>query len=158
VDNTYTDAIDRDNQFNRAKVELASEHSSMQVFNSPNSEPFQHLEVKRLMMVGGGAQAKVYKVRVHGFREELADKFAKIVNNDDLAKKKLTEMYNEYLIAKDLYHPNIVETKYFMRKFDIKSHTHEFHIIMELVNGIDMQCYLKEVGIPDIEIVRNLGK
>jgi len=60
-------------------------------------------------------------------------------------------MYNEYLIAKDLNHPNIIDTKYFMRKYDSIGLYHEFHIVMELINGIDMQCYLKERGTPDLE-------
>jgi serine/threonine protein kinase len=55
-------------------------------------------------------------------------------------------MYGEFCIAKDLIHPNIVEYKYFMRKYDAPSKNFEFHIIMELMEGEDMDKFLKEAG------------
>jgi serine/threonine protein kinase len=51
-------------------------------------------------------------------------------------------MFGEFCIAKDLLHPNIVEYKYFMREKKHKSW--EFHIIMELMGGEDMDVYLRE--------------
>ena len=50
-------------------------------------------------------------------------------------------------MGKDLIHPNIVRYMYFMRKFDegpTGDRNYEFHIIMELMDGEDMETYLKE--------------
>ena len=55
-------------------------------------------------------------------------------------------MYGEFCIAKDLVHPNIVEYKYFMRKYDEATKNYEFHIIMELMEWEDMDKYLREEG------------
>ena len=75
---------------------------------------------------------------------KFVDKVRKIYNNADLANKTMKEMYAEYSIAKDLLHPNIVEYKYFMKKFDQISKNYEYHIIMELMDGEDMDDYIKE--------------
>ena len=75
---------------------------------------------------------------------KFVDKVRKIYNNADLANKTMKEMYAEYSIAKDLLHPNIVEYKYFMKKDDPLSKNYEYHIIMELMDGEDMDDYIKE--------------
>jgi serine/threonine protein kinase len=67
-------------------------------------------------------------------------------------------MYGEFCIAKDLIHPQIVQYKYFVRKYDPPSKTWEFHIIMELMQGEDMDVYLKEQGRPYvIDRVKDIG-
>ena len=67
-------------------------------------------------------------------------------------------MYGEFCIAKDLIHPNIVQYKYFMRKYDQPKKTWENHIIMELMQGEDMDIYLKEQGRPYvIDRVKEIG-
>ena len=68
-------------------------------------------------------------------------------------------MYGEFCIAKDLIHPNIVEYKYFMRKYDAPSKNFEFHIIMELMEGEDMDKFLKEAGNRPymVDKVREIG-
>lgn len=86
------------------------------------------------------------------------DKFRKVYNNQKLADQGLEEMFGEFCIAKDLLHPQIVQYKYFMRKYDPPSKTWEFHIIMELMEGEDMDVYLKEQGRPYvIERVKEIG-
>ena len=65
-----------------------------------------------------------------------------VKNNADLAKEKMEEMYYEYYISESLTHPNVVEYKYFVRKYDPSSLVHEFHIIMELMDGPDMEAYI----------------
>jgi len=86
------------------------------------------------------------------------DKTRKIYNNAELAEKCMREMFAEFSIAKDLVHPNIVEYKYFMRDWDAISQNHEFHIIMEMMEGEDMEVYLKEQGRPFmIDRVREIG-
>lgn len=67
-------------------------------------------------------------------------------------------MYGEFCIAKDLVHPNIVKYQYFMRRFIPETKYYEFHIIMELMEGEDMDVYLKEQGRPfTIDRVKEIG-
>jgi hypothetical protein len=49
---------------------------------------------------------------------KFVNKTRKIYNNKELAESVLKQMLGEFMIAKDLLHPNIVEYKYFMRKYD----------------------------------------
>ena len=79
-------------------------------------------------------------------RGSYVDKTRKVHNNKDLAQQVLEDMYQEFCIAKDLNHPNIVEYQYFMRKYDTSSKEFEFHIIMELLDGGDMDNYIREQG------------
>ena len=86
------------------------------------------------------------------------DKTRKIHNNAELAQKALEEMYGEFCIAKDLLHPNIIEYKYFMRQYDANTKNFEFHIIMELMEGDDMDVYLRDQGRPfTIDRVQQIG-
>lgn len=68
------------------------------------------------------------------------------------------ESYAEFLLAKDLIHPNIVEHKYFLKSHVGKNY--EYHMIMEFMDGKDMLAYLKdeELGVPeDIHTVQGVG-
>jgi len=56
----------------------------------------------------------------------------------------MMQLFAEFTLAKDLIHPNIIEYKYFMRKYDPDSTNFEFHIIMELMDGDNMEEYLDE--------------
>ena len=68
-------------------------------------------------------------------------------------------MYGEFVIAKDLVHPNIVKYEYFMKNYDEATQTNEFHIIMELMDGTDMDVYIKEQGKPFyVSPVKSIGK
>ena len=58
----------------------------------------------------------------------------------------MLQLYAEFCLAKDLIHPNIIEYKYFMRKYDPDSQNYEFHIIMELMDGENMEDYIEEQG------------
>jgi hypothetical protein len=49
---------------------------------------------------------------------KFVNKTRKIYNNKELAESVLKQMLGEFMIAKDLLHPNIVEYKYFMWKYD----------------------------------------
>jgi len=41
-----------------------------------------------------------------------------------MAQKKMVEMYTEYMIGKNLKHPNIVEYKYFIKEFNPNTKVH----------------------------------
>ena len=71
------------------------------------------------------------------------DKVRKVYNNPALAAKALKDMLAEYEIAKDLIHPNIVKYLAFMKKYDPVSKKHECHIIIEQMDGNDMDAYIK---------------
>ena len=77
-------------------------------------------------------------------RGSYVDKMRKVHNNKELADNVLNDMFQEFCIAKDLCHPNIVEYYYFMRKYDNSTREYEFHILMELLEGGDMDCYIRE--------------
>jgi len=70
----------------------------------------------------------------------------KVYNNKQLAESVLCDMYSEFCIAKDLCHENIVEYKYFMRNYEKSTKEYEFHIIMELLEGGDLDQYIREQG------------
>ena len=84
----------------------------------------------------------MYKCRVVGLKGYYADKVRKVYNSHKLADKELREHLAEFLIGKDLDHPNIIEFKYFMKKKEGKNQ--EFHIVMELMRGEDMLGYLSK--------------
>lgn len=67
-------------------------------------------------------------------------------------------MYEEFCITKDLQHENIVNYKYFMRSYVPETQKYDCHIIMELLEGGDLENYLRDFGRPfDIEKVRQIG-
>ena len=67
-------------------------------------------------------------------------------------------MFGEFCIAKDLIHPNIVKYRYFMRKYDSVTKNYEFHILIELMDGSDMEVYLMNQGPPlMIDRVQSIG-
>lgn len=59
------------------------------------------------------------------------DKTRKVFNNDVIALITMKEMYSEFMIAKDLVHPSIIEYQYFIKTYDALTKNYEFHIIME---------------------------
>ena len=61
-------------------------------------------------------------------------------------------MFGEFYIAKDLEHPHIIEYKYFMKSYCEKTKFHEFHILMEYLDGGDMEDFLKEAAGPPTKI------
>lgn len=90
----------------------------MQIFNGPYTDPKMELKIRRVKQLGGGSQADVYQCRIVGVTGKFVDKTRKIYNNAALAEKTLKQMYGEFVIAKDLVHPNIVKYEYFMRNYD----------------------------------------
>lgn len=97
-----------------------------------------------MTQLGNGGQAKVYQVRIKGMKGEYVDKTCSIKNNKKLAEDQTKKLYYEFCIAKDLNHTNIVHYMYFMRQYDQKSKQYDCHIVMELLEGGDMDMYLRE--------------
>lgn len=104
----------------------------------------ESLVIKKEKQLHGGAQAEVFKCRIGGFKGRFVDKTRRVFNNDDLAAKTMKEMFSEFMIAKDLIHPNIIEYQYFMRTYDKQTKYHDFHMLTEYQEGEDMSDYLKD--------------
>lgn len=88
----------------------------------------------------------MFKCKLTGMDGRFVSKNKKVFNNAKLAEDVLGEMYGEFFIGKDLCHPNIIEYKYFIKIYDQPSNTHEIHILMEYLDGGDMDSFLKEKG------------
>ena len=84
-------------------------NSEYQIFNGPNSQHFDKLDIKREKQLPGGAQAEVFKCRISGLKGRFVDKTRKVFNNSDIADRTMREMFSEFMIAKDLIHPSIIE-------------------------------------------------
>ena len=65
-------------------------------------------------------------------------KTTQINNNHQLAMDKLQELLAEFVIARDLQHPNVVDYKYFIRKYDNNGQNYNFHILVEYMQGGDL--------------------
>ena len=51
-------------------------------------------------------------------------------------------MLGEFSISHVLKHPNIIQYKYFIRFYNKEKKLHEFHNIMEYLDGPDMRQFL----------------
>ena len=130
----------------------------MQVFTSAKYEAEPSLDVKVLKKIGSGSQSEVFKVKVKGRTGRFVDKMKKILNNDELANTVMKRMYSEFYLGKNLLHPSLIEYKYFMKKYDSQSKEHEFHILMDLMEGGDLEQYLEDQGRPYlIDNVKEIG-
>lgn len=139
-------------------MKLVDLSKDLQVFAGPDEELKDRLEIKVIKQLGSGSQADVYQVKIPGLKGKVVDKTRKIYNNAKLADVTCREMFGEFCISKDLVHPNIVKYRYFMRKYDASTKNYEFHILIELMEGTDMEVYLKEQGAPDsIERIQSIG-
>ena len=82
----------------------------------------------------------------------------KILNNQELADSIMKLMFSEFYLGKNLTHPSLIEYKYFLRKYDENTKEHEFHIIMDLMEGGDLETYLEENGRPYlIDSIKEIG-
>ena len=97
--------------------------------------------------LGGGGQAKVYECTFEGHEGVFATKMREMkihhrqFNTLDKAYKESSE---EFEIAKNLQHANIVSYKYLVEQK--VENVGELHIIMELIHGRNLTEYLKEQG------------
>jgi serine/threonine protein kinase len=70
------------------------------------------------------------------------------LNNETLAEKCRKASFHEFQLAADLSHPNLVDYKYFYERINPRNGETEFHVIMELMEGKDMETFLKDYGPP----------
>ena len=88
---------------------------------------------------------------------EHVDKYQSAMNNDDRAKKIGYQMLDEFCISHDLKHPNIVEYKYFIREYNKLLKKHEFHNIMEYIDGPDMRTLIQQNFSPSENQIRDIA-
>lgn len=74
-------------------------------------------------------------------KEVFVTKTKKVLNNAELSNKCHIEMLNEFNIAKDLNHANIVSYKHFVK--NELNGADEFHLIIELMEGGCLKQYIK---------------
>jgi hypothetical protein len=75
------------------------------------------------------------------------DKMKKIFNNEKIAEEVFSEMYKEFKIGCALAHSGIVKYLYFVRMFSNanKRKEQEFHILIEMMNGGNLEQYLADM-------------
>ena len=141
-------------------ISLLDPNLNIQVFNSPFDVPKQILNIKMGKKLGKGGQGTAYKCTLEGFRDiEYVDKIVKTKDSaDNQHSVKLWRMYAEFCIGKDLQHPNLAKYHYFMRQYNPAKKEHVFHIILELINGGDMEEKINNLGsTKNIETIQEIG-
>lgn len=114
------------------------------------------MDVCRKQLLGGYGQGETYRVTVPGVQGEFAGRACLVHNNAADAHPTLQAMLSEFVLAKDLSHPNILSYLYFIRKYNRSNKIHEFHSLLELANGCSsldrfIQKRSKDAGSPTAE-------
>ena len=109
------------------------------------------IKIRTLAHIGSGGQAKVYKSQLttQNYTEGIicVCKMISVLNNEPLAAQTFQQMFKEFSIGCKLRHPGIIEYMYFVRRDSPKmgKREQEFHIIMELMEGGNLQQYLDQM-------------
>ena len=117
----------------------------VQIFGT-DTRPIRELYIdkRNWQRIGKGGQAEVFKVSIPGIGLAV-DKYKKVSSEhkDEAAiRLAMLSSYQEFCTGKNLMHPNIMEYLYFKREFDPHTQLHEFHIIMEIMEGRDLLYYI----------------
>ena len=101
--------------------------------------------------IGEGKYASVYKARHKASKRIVA---IKILEKENLSSNEFSMIKNEIDILKICQHPNIVKL------YDVFEDTQRIHIIMELIEGPDLFCYLekKDFDINESEANKIINK
>ena len=89
----------------------------LEIINNYEAE-LSDINVAILKKLGGGGQAKVFLCRIRDEKPSVkyATKIREAFNNNALSNIAFKETYNEYMLAKNLDHPNIIKYKYFVKQ------------------------------------------
>ncbi len=112
------------------------------------TEPIMQYEVlgdryQLLDLIGRGGMATIYRARDIRMDRDVAVKVLREAYNTD--PKFVTRFQREAKAASALQHPNIVQV------YDYGQTDGNYYIVMELVDGTDLYCYLRSRGVLDIE-------
>lgn len=115
------------------------------------------LNINQLSHLGSGNQGKAYKVTIEGLHGIFVDKVTSTFSNDQMAQKDVKQKFQEFTIGKDLYHPNIIKYKYFMRSYDRAKKKHETHLIIEYCDGGNLANFIKKNKDHSLEQIKRIG-
>ena len=101
--------------------------------------------------IGEGKYASVYKAKHKASKRIVA---IKILEKENISSNEFNMIKNEIDILKICQHPNIVKL------YDVFEDIERIHIIMELINGPDLFCYLekKDFDINESEANKIINK
>jgi serine/threonine protein kinase len=94
--------------------------------------------------LGFGGQGMVYQIKIPGYEDKYVDKMSYPLSDRKYAHQKINGAYDEFLIAKELSHPNIVSYKWFAHIYSDSKKVYQSHTILEMLEGGDMVNYLKK--------------
>ena len=124
---------------------------------TPNPDwPEDNFKVVKMQQIGSGSQADVYTCYIEQKRcQLLVTKTKKIINNDRLAEDTLRDMQNEFNIAQNLQHPNIIKYLYFIT--NRVNESCEFNIILEYMEGGNLKSFIRnQKKITDIKQLQSI--
>ena len=139
-------------------LKLKSADSCYSVFYSSFAKPMDDLIITKVKELSSGSQGNVFCCTIQGLEGKFVDKNRYIYNNPDLASKALETMFGEFMLSKELNHPNIVNYLYFYDKSDSDTKSNEYHIITEMLEGNDMATYIKNHGRPSVPKIKAIGR
>ena len=111
------------------------------VYCAQGLEKPKRMHIQQHELLGRGGQGKVYKANVNMLSQSFVDKYARVEFKEMEALEKCNAQYNEFYLSQKLQHPNIIEYQYFVHRYDINRDRYEFHTIMELMEGKDMENF-----------------
>eukprot|EP00347_Sterkiella_histriomuscorum_P012449 403368528 len=139
-DSNLDDSLDRSDD--RTLLEDSLNQSALKTLSSLKIESTPQIKVTKLKQIGSGTQADVYTCHLNDDKRKCyVTKTKQIINNEILADQTLQDMKQEFDIAKDLKHPNII--KYL--NFCVSKHNQvsEFNIILEYMQGGNLKEYIQ---------------
>ncbi|TNV81100.1 hypothetical protein FGO68_gene8698 [Halteria grandinella] len=109
------------------------------------------VKIIKLKMIGSGTQADVYTCKLKetslGPQDDeivFVTKTKKIIDNPEIASQVQLQMFQEFMIAKDLQHPNIVKYLNFITKKT--EQFFEVNIILEYLQGGNLKQLISSQG------------
>jgi len=98
---------------------MIDDSKNIQVFSAKGCQEFEFLNIRMILpRLGKGGQAEVWACEIDQVPGKYVDKYCGFFDNPEKADDKLRKMLAEFVIAKDLQHPNIVSYKYLMKHND----------------------------------------
>jgi len=129
--------------------EAQSRFMSMKSFNSGMRVVEGDLEyygnIKRLKLLGGGSQAKVYLCKMKEYENEVALKQYEVLKNGLEGMQVYDVLKDEFHMLRQLEHENVIKYHCLYRsRRKANSHYLEFGVIMEYMSGGSLEDYISK--------------